>query len=111
VSQTLPFLRAAQPGALRPLIENGFTTVDMAAVQAFAQKTLVPMVRISCSSHQQLKQFAVASVHVIAEAPLLNCVTWSTSSDQRKQWQEQQQCGSKVYMWPQACVKQHTQSA
>jgi hypothetical protein len=48
VPQTLPFLKAAQPGALRPLIENGFTTVDMAAVQAFAQKTLVPMVRSSC---------------------------------------------------------------
>lgn len=42
--QALPFLKSAQPGALKPLLANGFTKVDMAAVQAFAQKTLVPMV-------------------------------------------------------------------
>jgi hypothetical protein len=45
--QTMPFLKAAQPGALKPLLANGFTTIDMTAVQAFAQKTLVPMVRSS----------------------------------------------------------------
>ncbi|WIA38305.1 hypothetical protein OEZ86_001645 [Tetradesmus obliquus] len=42
--QSLPFLKAAQPDALKPLLANGFTTIDMAAVQTFATKTLVPMI-------------------------------------------------------------------
>jgi hypothetical protein len=69
VLQTLPFLKAAQPGALKPLLENGFTTVDMAAVQAFAQKTLVPMVRSSASSSAAVS-CATADVHVTAETAI-----------------------------------------
>lgn len=52
--QSLPFLKAAQPDALKPLLANGFTTIDMAAVQTFATKTLVPMVR-SINDSKQLK--------------------------------------------------------
>jgi hypothetical protein len=51
--QTLPFLKAAQPSALKPLLANGFTTIDMGAVQTFAQKTLVPMVSSSIGSKQR----------------------------------------------------------
>jgi hypothetical protein len=53
--QSLPFLKAAQPGAIVHLVANGFSSgfsnisnIDVVAVRAYAQDTLLPMVRIWC---------------------------------------------------------------